>query len=125
MAVAVSWGIGLHTGVQYKQQLAAFARWQNAIAGGLERPRKCFYVCVGPVIRQQQLPASLRYSHHALATVSFHALSLCCFALPQGLQQHLLASHDYFEYSFADERPGLEPEVAIRCRRGGWFGLVV
>ena len=37
----------------------------------------------------------------------------------QALRQHLEASHEYFEYGFAEDRPDVEPEIAIRCRKGG------
>ncbi len=38
----------------------------------------------------------------------------------QGLRQHLLASHEYFEYGFSEDGADAEPEIAIRCRRGAW-----
>lgn len=52
------------------------------------------------------------------------SMPVCFPPWPQALRQHLEASHDYFEFAFADDQPDLAPEVALRCRRGGAEGGV-
>ena len=41
----------------------------------------------------------------------------------QGLQQHLEASHDAFQYGFPEEHPDVVPAINVRCRPYSEFDI--